>query len=44
VLKEGGMTIIHRPNEREMPEVIGNLTRVDQRVYGRSIVDFYQKK
>lgn len=44
VLKEGGMTIIHRPNEREMPELIGNLTRVDQRVYGRSIVDFYQKK
>ena len=24
-----------------MPDKIGNLTRLDQRLYGRSIVDFY---
>ena len=44
VLKSGGQAIIHRPKEREMPEVIGNMTRTDQRNYGRSIVDFYTKK
>jgi 16S rRNA (guanine966-N2)-methyltransferase len=44
VLKQGGLAIIHRPSERDMREEIGNLTRVDQRVYGRSIVDFYRKK
>lgn len=43
VLKSGGQAIIHRPKEREMPDVIGNMTRTDQRVYGRSIVDFYTK-
>jgi len=44
VLKSGGQAIIHRPKEREMPDVIGNMTRTDQRLYGRSIVDFYTKK
>ncbi len=43
VLKNGGLAIMHRPKEREMCEVIGNMTRVDQRIYGRSIVDFYRK-
>lgn len=43
VLKDGGFTVIHRPREREMPDQIGKLKRVDQRTYGRSIVDFYQK-
>ena len=43
VLKSGGQAIIHRPKEREMPDVIGNMTRTDQRTYGRSIVDFYTK-
>jgi 16S rRNA (guanine(966)-N(2))-methyltransferase RsmD len=43
VLKSGGLTVIHRPKERAMPETIGGLTRVDQREYGRSIVDFYRK-
>lgn len=43
VLKPGGQAIIHRPKEREMPDVIGNMTRTDQRIYGRSIVDFYTK-
>jgi len=44
VLKPGGLAIMHRPSEREIPEIIGNLERIDQRVYGRSIVDFYRKK
>lgn len=43
VLKTGGMAIMHRPKEREMPDVIANMKRTDQRVYGRSIVDFYTK-
>ena len=43
VLKRGGQAIIHRPKEREMPEIIANMTRTDERIYGRSIVDFYTK-
>lgn len=43
VLKSGGQAVIHRPKEREMPDKIGNMVRTDQRVYGRSIVDFYTK-
>ena len=33
--------LLSAPNEHFMPETIGNLKRTDQRVYGRSIVDFY---
>jgi 16S rRNA (guanine(966)-N(2))-methyltransferase RsmD len=43
VLKTGGLTLIHRPKEREMHDEIGNMKRIDQRTYGRSIVDFYIK-
>lgn len=43
VLKEGGLSIMHRPKERIIPETLGNMTKVDERVYGRSIVDFYRK-
>lgn len=43
VLAEGGLAIMHRPKERELPEEIGRLRRSDQRVYGRSILDFYTK-
>lgn len=43
VLKQGGLAIIHRPKERDMNETIGNMIRTDHRVYGRSIIDFYQK-
>jgi 16S rRNA (guanine(966)-N(2))-methyltransferase RsmD len=43
VLKPGGQTLIHRPKEKEMPDRIGCMNRTDQRVYGRSIVDFYTK-
>lgn len=41
LLKESGTIMVHRPEEHFMPDKIGNLTRYDQRVYGRSIVDFY---
>jgi 16S rRNA (guanine966-N2)-methyltransferase len=43
VLKPGGMAIMHRPKEREMGDRLKNMVRTDQRVYGRSIVDFYTK-
>ncbi len=42
ILKEGGTILVHRPSEHFMPDKIGNLVRTDQRVYGRSIVDFYR--
>ena len=41
MLNKGGMIMVHRPEEHFMPDTIGKLTRTDQRVYGRSIVDFY---
>jgi len=43
VLAEGGLAIMHRPKERELPDEIDRLRRSDQRVYGRSILDFYIK-
>lgn len=44
ILKETGTILVHRPEEHFMPETIGRLTRTDQRIYGRSIVDFYSYK
>lgn len=41
LLNPGGTILVHRPEEHFMPDEIGNLYRKDQRVYGRSIVDFY---
>ena len=41
LLNKDGTILVHRPEEHFMPETIGNLVRKDQRVYGRSIVDFY---
>ncbi len=42
LLKENGMVLIHRPSEKDMPETIGHLKKKDYRIYGRSIVDFYE--
>ena len=42
LLLPGGVIMIHRPEEHFMPDTIENLVRYDQRVYGRSIVDFYR--
>ncbi len=44
VLKNGGLVLIHRPKEKDLPDTIGLLNRIDKRVYGRSIVDFYRKE
>ncbi|NLC91961.1 MAG: 16S rRNA (guanine(966)-N(2))-methyltransferase RsmD [Treponema sp.] len=41
LLNKTGTILVHRPEEHFMPDKIGNLSRIDQRVYGRSIVDFY---
>ena len=41
LLNKTGTILVHRPEEHFMPDKIGNLIRKDQRVYGRSIVDFY---
>lgn len=42
LLLPGGVIMVHRPEEHFMPDTIENLVRFDQRVYGRSIVDFYK--
>ena len=42
LLLPGGAIMVHRPEEHFMPDAIENLVRFDQRVYGRSIVDFYK--
>ncbi|MBQ9238497.1 MAG: 16S rRNA (guanine(966)-N(2))-methyltransferase RsmD [Treponema sp.] len=44
ILAAGGRLLIHRPQEKELPQTIGTLIRTDQRTYGRSIVDFYREK
>lgn len=41
MLAPGGTILVHRPEEHFMPDQIGPLKRSDQRIYGRSIVDFY---
>lgn len=44
LLLPGGSIMVHRPEEHFMPDAIESLVRYDQRVYGRSIVDFYKVK
>ena len=41
-LKETGTLMIHHPQEKKLDEKIEGFIRVDQRAFGRSIVDFYQ--
>ncbi|MCK9168989.1 MAG: 16S rRNA (guanine(966)-N(2))-methyltransferase RsmD [Treponema sp.] len=41
MLTRDGTILIHRPEEHFMPDKIKGLYRSDQRIYGRSIVDFY---
>ena len=43
ILAAGGLVLMHRPKEKNLPEEILSLTRIDQRIYGRSVVDFYRK-
>ena len=42
MITEDGTVMIHYPAEDKLPEVIGNLVLTDQRIYGRSIVNFYK--
>lgn len=42
LLADGGILMVHRPSEREMPEKIACLSLSDRRTYGRSVVDFYK--
>ena len=42
MLSPDGIIMVHRPEEHFMPDTIGSLKRTDQRIYGRSIVDFYR--
>ena len=42
LITETGCAMIHRPAEKEMQKHIGGLYLSDQRVYGRSVVDFYR--
>jgi RNA methyltransferase, RsmD family len=41
LLAPGGTILVHRPEEHFMPDTIRDLHRSDQRIYGRSVVDFY---
>lgn len=40
--KEGSVILMHRPKEKIYPTPQG-LEKIDERCYGRSIVDFYRK-
>ena len=40
--KEGSLILMHRPKEKPNDEIEG-LIKIDERHYGMSIVDFYQK-
>lgn len=42
LLNPNGIAMIHFPEEDMLPDKIGNLTLVDKRTYGRSIVHFYK--
>jgi len=42
LITDTGTILIHRPSEDPLPDKINTLIRYDQRVYGRSIVDFYR--
>lgn len=42
MLNPGGNLLIHYPEEDALPDQIGNLVLTDKRIYGRSIVNFYE--
>ncbi|MCI5830261.1 MAG: 16S rRNA (guanine(966)-N(2))-methyltransferase RsmD [Treponema sp.] len=42
MLNPGGKLLIHYPEEDALPDQIGNLVLTDKRIYGRSIVNFYE--
>lgn len=42
LLNDGGLALVHYPEEDALPDEIGPLRLADRRVYGRSIVNFYR--
>ncbi len=42
VVKPGGLLIIHYPREEKWPTQIGELTVIDERKYGRSVLLFFE--
>jgi len=38
----GGLVLLHFPKEDRLPEAVGRLSLVDERIYGRSIVRIYE--
>ena len=44
LLNDGGIALIHYPEEDTLPDAIGNLVLTDRRTYGRSVVNFYRQK
>lgn len=43
LLREGGLLLIHHPEEEKLSDEIGRLGLADLRRYGRSIVRFYRR-
>lgn len=43
LLTEKGVVLIHHPSEKPMHTKIGNLIKIEEREYGRSILVFYKK-
>lgn len=43
ILPEGGLFIIHYPDNETLPDSVGALVLKDQRKYGRSMLRFYQQ-
>lgn len=41
MLSKGGSLLLHRPENRAMPDKLGEARLYDRRSYGRSVVDFY---
>jgi len=44
LLSEGGVLLIHHPEEESLPTEVGELRCIDRRRYGRSIVLFYRRE
>lgn len=44
LVSDGSLVLLHRPRQDYQKEEIAGLIRQDSREYGRSIVDFFEKK
>jgi 16S rRNA (guanine(966)-N(2))-methyltransferase RsmD len=43
LVEAGGLLLIHYPSEETLPDACGDLMKIDEREYGRSIVRFYKR-